>query len=251
MTPSLSLPPQYQLVAYDAIDSVVDEARRLAEQGAEEGTLVWAKQQSAARGRFERPWLSPAGNLYCALILRLEEPPAAALQVSYVAAVSLGATIAELIGPAELHYRWPNDILLNEVKVAGLMLAAPPRSANAAYDWLVLGVAVNVNTQPAAVEAETVAAHSDRFGGVPETLVLEDFARHFLSWINRWADEGFTPVQKAWQLRAHDIGHATKVKLRDETLEGQFIELDGEGAMIMQTPDAGRRKITLAEFYGV
>lgn len=251
MTPSLSLPPQYKLVAYDTIDSVVDEAKRLAEQGAEEGTLVWAKQQRAGHGRFERPWLSPAGNLYCALILRLEEPPQVALQVSYVAAVSLGATIAELIGPAALHYRWPNDILLNEIKVAGLLLAASPRSADAAYDWLVLGGAVNVNTQPADVEAETVGAHSDRFGGVPETLVLEYFARHFLSWINRWADEGFAPVRKAWELRAHGIGQMTKVELQSETLEGQFVELDGEGAMIMQPPDAGRRKITLAEFYGV
>lgn len=251
MTTTPDLPPDYSLVAYDTIDSVVDEAKRLAGQGAEEGTLVWAKQQSSGHGRFGRPWFSPPGNLHCALILRLEEPADIAVQVNYVAAVSLGATIAELIGPAELHYRWPNDVLLNDVKVAGLLLEAAPRSSANTYDWLVLGAAVNVNASPPDIEVATVSAYSDRFGGVSDALVLEGFGRHFLSWINRWADEGFTPVRKTWTLRARSIGQPTKVELRDHTLEGRFVEVDQEGAMVMEMADGKYRRITVGEFFSL
>jgi BirA family biotin operon repressor/biotin-[acetyl-CoA-carboxylase] ligase len=245
------LPPDYELLTYETLDSAVDEAMRLAARGAEEGTLVWAKQQSAGHGRFGHPWISPPGNLYCALILRLEEPAETALQVNYVAAVSLGAAVAELLGPAALQYRWPNDLLVGGSKVGGLLLAASPRNSAGAFDWLVLGVAVNVATQPINVNATALAPFSDRLEGVSEADVLEGFARHFLSWINRWAEEGFAAVHKAWTVRASDVGQPVAIQLAQAVLEGRFAELDTAGALVLALPGETRRLVTIGEFFSI
>lgn len=250
MTTTLNLPPAYVLATHDTIDSAVQEARRLALQGAEEGTLVWAKEQTAGRGRFGRPWVSPHGNLYCALVLRLEEPAAVAVQVNYVAAVSLAAAIAGLVSPmVELRYRWPNDILLYDAKVAGILLDAPTRQLDY-YDWLVLGVGVNVTSHPN-LDAPATSLHTDGFSQASATELLEDFSRYFLSWINRWADEGFAPIRKAWMQRANGIGQPLALQLEAETLKGRFAELDDDGALVMELPDAGIRRISVAEFFAI
>lgn len=246
-----NLPPVYDLVTHDTIDSAVEEAKRLALQGAEEGTLVWAKEQTAGRGRFGRPWISPPGNLYCALVLRLDEPPAVAAQLNYVAVVSLAAAVAGLVSPlTELRYRWPNDILLYDAKVAGILLEAPAPQADA-YNWLVLGAGVNVTSHPEDIDPPVTSMLADGASEASEVDVLESFSRYFLSWINRWAGEGFAPVHKAWTQRANGIGQPIEVRLKTETLKGKFAELDEQGALVMELPEGGRRKITVAEFFSI
>ncbi len=249
---SLNLPPAYVLVTHDRIDSAIEEAKRLASAGAEEGTLVWARQQTHGHGRFGRAWVSPPGNLYCALVLRPEEPPSVAVQVNYVAAVSLAAAIAGLVSPmVELRYRWPNDILLYDAKVASLFLEAPKARVRDNDGWLVLGIAVNVKSHPETLEAPATSMHMDGYSEASAADVLEQFSRYFLSWINRWADEGFAPVRKAWIQRANGIGQPLEVALETETIKGRFADLDDAGALIMELPTEGSRKVTVAEFFGI
>lgn len=251
MTATLSLPPAYELTPHEAVDSVVLEAKRLALKGADEGTLVWAREQTAAYGRFGRPWVSPRGNLYCALILRLDEPPAVAVQVNYVAAVSLAAAIAGLVSPmVELRYRWPNDILLYDAKVAGILLDARTSAADH-YDWMVLGVSVNVESHPEDLNPPATSMHTDGFSEATATALLEAFSRYFLSWLNRWADEGFAPIRKAWIQRANGIGQPLILELETETLAGKFAEVDEEGALVMELPDGRSRRISVAQFFAI
>ena len=207
-----SLPPVYEPVLLERVDSVVDEACRRAESGADEGTLVWARQQTAAYGASGRPWHCAPGNLYCALVLHPECPRVEAAQLSYVAALSLGLAFAPLVTVmTSLRYRWPNDVLLNEDKAAGLVLRAKP-AGDDSFAWLVLGAYVNVASAPEGTEfraaslRETCGCES---AGAAE--ILDAFARQFLSWINRWADEGFEPVRRAWLQRAEGVGGPVSV----------------------------------------
>src|SRR3546814_14383358 len=85
------LDPAYRLIVLDAVASTNDEARRLAIEGASDGTLVWAREQTGGRGRRGRGWDSPLGNLYFSLLLRPALPAATAAQLSLVLAVGLGA----------------------------------------------------------------------------------------------------------------------------------------------------------------
>ena len=149
----------------------------------------------------------------------------------------------------EITYKWPNDVLLNGRKVAGILLESSARP-DGALDWLVVGVGVNVRGHPEETEFPATDLH---FEGTPrevmEVDVLEAFAKHFLAWVNRWLDDGFAPVRQAWLGHAHALGQTIDVRLPRETLTGSFRDLDERGALVLDVPGAGPRVITAGDVY--
>ena len=235
--------PQFVLEQRDVVDSVLEEGRRLALQGAEEGTLVWAHEQTAGRGRHGQPWVSPRGNFYCSLVLRPDFPLSVALQLNYVAAIALGLTVADLVpAGANLRYRWPNDVLLNEAKVGVVVLELPDVRADTP-EWMVVGAAVNINSYPETTPFPAISLEAEGCSDVADTELLEGFSRRFLSWINRWADEGFSPIRKFWVQRANGMGATGQIRLKNETLLAKLIELDENGALSVELADGERRLI--------
>src|SRR5439155_19489702 len=118
-----ALPEGFRLRHDATIGSTNDEAKAVARTGATDGTLVWADQQTAGRGRRGRIWLSPPGNLYLSLVLRPECAAARAAQLGFVAALGLGDALAPLVGATvQLRYKWPNDLLVDGKKLAGILL---------------------------------------------------------------------------------------------------------------------------------
>jgi len=244
------LPPAYRLVALDSVASTNEEAARLAGEGAEDGTLVWARRQTAGRGRQGRDWDSPPGNLYFSLVLRPECAVNRAAQLGFAAALAVGDAIGS-VGPAllEVTYKWPNDVLLNDRKVAGILLES--RTANSeALDWLVLGVGVNVSSHP---KEARYPATDLKFEGAPPAIdavdLLEAFSRHFMSWTNRWLDDGFAPLRRTWLTHARALGQEIEVRLPQETLRGTFRDIDEHGALALELQDGTRRVITAGDVY--
>src|SRR3954452_11496639 len=112
------LPEGYRLLRYDRIGSTNDEAKALARAGAAEGTVVWAGEQTAGRGRRGRVWQSPPGNLYVSLVLRPSGGAAQTAQLGFVAALGLADAVAVLTGPGlRVECKWPNDVLANGRKL--------------------------------------------------------------------------------------------------------------------------------------
>lgn len=244
------LPPAYRLIALGRVGSTNDEAVRLAEEGAEDGTLVWAREQTKGRGRQGRAWSSPPGNLYLSLVLRPDCSPAEAAGLSFVAALGVGEAIGSVAPPMiEVTYKWPNDVLLNARKAAGILIESRI-DPTGALDWLVLGVGVNVASYP---EEAAFPATSLRFEGAGpeagEVPLLEAFGRHFLSWVNRWLEDGFAPVRQAWLNHAHGLGEEIEVRLPKETLRGLFRDLDESGALILDLPGGGTRTIAAGDVF--
>ena len=245
-----NLPPSYRLVALDRVASTNVEALRLAEEGAEDGTLVWAREQTEGRGRQGRTWASPPGNLYLSLILRPECGPAEAAQLSYVAALATGGAFGSIAPPMiEVTYKWPNDVLLNGRKGAGILLESRS-NANGTLEFLILGVGANVQSYP---EDSTFPATSLRFEGTPPEAgvveLLEAFSRQFLSWVNRWLDDGFVPIRRAWLSHAHALGGEIEVRMPSETLKGTFKDVDQHGALILELPGGGQRLISAGDVH--
>ncbi len=245
-----NLPPAYRLVALDTVTSTNDEAFRLAEEGAEDGTLIWAREQTAARGRQGRAWSSPPGNLYLSLVLRPECGPAEAAQLGFVAGLAIGDAFGSVAPPmTEVTYKWPNDVLLNGRKGAGILLESQS-GAYGTVDCLILGVGANVLHHP---EDRAFPATSLRFEGAPPDVgaveLLEAFSRHFLSWVNRWRDDGFAPIRRAWLNHAHALGEEIEVRLPRETLKGTFKDLDESGTLVLELPDGGMRRISAGDVY--
>ena len=243
------LAPFFHLIALEAIGSTNDEAMRLAAEGAEAGTLVWAKAQSRGRGRRGRSWASPRGNLYLSLILRPDCPVATAAQLNFVAALGIGEGLAALSPrcPA-LRYKWPNDVLLDKHKVAGILLESSG-SGKDSFEWLVLGVGVNVLSFPQGTDYPATSLKAEGVEGLSVENVLESFCDVFLAWLERWQREGFAPVRAKWLERAAALGERIEVRLDDETLAGTFAGLDESGALILHKGGEQVLRITAGDVF--
>ncbi len=245
------LPPAYRLVVLDEVDSTNDEAKRLVEAGAEEGTLVWARAQRRGRGRRGQNWVSPPGNLYFSLVLHPECPPLQAAQLSFVAALALAEGLGPLVPPhSQITFKWPNDVLFNKKKVAGILLESSTAESGR-VDWLVLGLGVNVASSPADTAFPATSLHEEGSGPVAVVEVLENFSRHQLTQINRCRDDGFAPIREKWLRRAAGVGEEVTVVLESETLTGEFVGIDETGALVVGLAGGERRTVTSSDvFFG-
>lgn len=251
MQDSTPLPPQYELITLDGVDNVLAEAERRARAGADEGTLIWAHEQTDARTASGAQWYSPKGNLHCSVILRPDYPRVSSGQLVYVAALSAGSALAGLLAPMTgLRYVWPNKVLINDLDAGRIMMSASPEPGSD-HAWLALAFWINVAQHPPNPEPEEYnSVHASGASEVEVAQALEDVARYFLSWINRWAEEGFSPIRHHWQLRADGIKQPIEVRLPDGRVRGTMVEIDEEGRLAVDVPDGERRLVGVGEYFG-
>lgn len=219
---------------YDSIGSTNDEAIRLAREGAPHGTVVHADEQTAGRGRLSRRWSSPPGNLYLSIVLRPDVPLARIAELGFVAALAVADAVDSLL-PRQLHatLKWPNDVLVRDGKIAGILLEQVDGA-------LVLGIGVNVLEAPSGVsyQVSTIVG----CGG----LATVDGAREKLlaalaNWFGTWQQEGFAPIRTAWLARAHPVGSTLGVRLGEQFVGGTFAGIDLDGALLLDTPEGQKR----------
>ncbi|HJU20453.1 MAG TPA: biotin--[acetyl-CoA-carboxylase] ligase [Stellaceae bacterium] len=233
------LPPGYRLARYGAIDSTNEEAKRLARAGAADRTIVWALQQSAGRGRRGRPWHSPPGNLYASLILRPEAPPERAAQLGFVAALAVGGAFDALLpGLAGLSYKWPNDVLLGGRKLCGILLESEMGEGLA---FLVVGIGVNLAAAPPETEFPATSLFAENLPAIAPEVMLTALVGTFEDWMRRWEENGFAPVRAAWRARAAALGQPIRVRLDRITLCGRLVDLDEDGALLLEQAGQCRR----------
>lgn len=242
------LNPGYHLVAFDELDSTNDEAKRRAGRGAPDGTVIWARSQSAGRGRRARHWVSPPGNLYCSILVRPAQiSSAVAAQYSFIAAL---ATYDALDGAGAGHglaVKWPNDLLLNRRKVAGILLESS-LTGERTVDWIVAGVGVNLTSHPeieAPIAASDLTAEGCAVPAVDE--LLPALIAAFDRWQLCWAGQGFEPVRDAWLARAMGRGRPVRVDLEGEAVAGRFADLAIGGELIVELDDGTLRAIAAGD----
>jgi BirA family biotin operon repressor/biotin-[acetyl-CoA-carboxylase] ligase len=241
VSPTPVLPDGWTLVALQSVGSTNDEAARLADGGAPEGTVVWAREQTGGRGRRGRRWASPVGNLYSSTILRPDCPAQRATELGFVATLA----VADIVPPGRaVRVKWPNDVLVDGGKVAGIL----PESAidqDGKAGHVVMGIGVNVGFAPDLPEMRYPAAI---LGGTVERA-LEKLTAALATRLAQWRQNGFESIRADWLAKAGPIGLDVDVKLGEELVRGRFAGIDGEGALLLETP-AGRRKIVAGELLG-
>jgi BirA family transcriptional regulator, biotin operon repressor / biotin---[acetyl-CoA-carboxylase] ligase len=242
------LPDGYRLVLRETVGSTNDEATGLARSGAEQGTLVWALEQTAGRGRRAREWVSPRGNLYASLVLRPACQLEHAAQLGFVAALAVGDALAALVpGLREPALKWPNDVLVGGRKIAGLLLESEI-GENGNLAFLIVGVGINLVSAPTDAEFPATSILSEGHCPPEPAAMLEAFAAHFDSWARCWRKEGFAPVRSAWRTRTRGLGEPIRVRLEGATLHGRFADIDQRGVLLLDTPD-GRRHISAGDVF--
>lgn len=241
MSPAPVLPDGWTLVALPSVGSTNDEAARLADDGAPEGTVVWAREQTGGRGRRGRRWASPVGNLYSSTIVRPACGAQRAAELGFVAALA----VADIV-PAgrDVRVKWPNDVLVDGGKVAGILLESAVGQGGQ-VDHVVMGIGINVGFAPQLPEMRYPGA---ALGGTVETA-LERLTHAIAARLAEWRREGFETVRAAWLAKAGPLGLEVDVKLGEELVHGRFAGLDREGALLLDTP-AGPRKIVSGELLG-
>ena len=244
------LPPAYRLRAYDALPSTNDEARRLVlEADAEDGTLVWAQEQTAGRGRRGRSWTSPRGNLYVTVVLRPDCTVGEAAQLGFAAALGLVDALGHLMPPlTDVRLKWPNDVLVNERKAAGILLETVIDS-DGTFRALLLGLGVNIADAPDDTAFPATALHWESAGrGIGSEDLLEPWAKHFLTWVNRWVDDGFQPLRRQWLAYAHPPGQQLRVRVPNREVHGTFHDMDDVGGLLIDT-DQGRERLSVGDVF--
>lgn len=242
----IAWPPGAGLVRLEAVDSTNAEARRRAEAGEAGPLWITAARQTAGRGRRGRVWETNEGNLAATLLLKPEAPPQVAAQLSFAAALAVADMAAEFAPDAAVTLKWPNDVLAEGRKLAGILLEAGPQTDGNA--WLAIGIGVNLARHPEGTEfpATSLAA----LGVTPPApeAALALLAARFAHWQARWREEGFAPLRAAWLARAEGLGLPIRARLPQGERQGAFVGLDASGALLLQEP-GGLSAITAGEVF--
>jgi BirA family biotin operon repressor/biotin-[acetyl-CoA-carboxylase] ligase len=199
-----------------------------------------------------RPWVSPRGNFYATLILHPTEPAATVALRSFVTALALRQTFADLTGlPQAFQLKWPNDVLLNDGKVAGILLES--QAAGAGVSHMAIGIGVNLIGAPDAAMVEPGAVPPVSLLGetglrvTPETF-LDHLAPAYAEWEQVFTTQGFAPLRSAWLAHAAHLGQTIRARSGTENREGRFETIDASGALILAQP-GGSVAISAAEVF--
>lgn len=226
-----------KIVSLKVTTSTNREAFNLAEKGAEQGTIVIAEEQSAGKGRMGRVWTSPAAvNLYCSIILRPLIKPYQAAQLTFLSAVATARAI-EQTSNLKPSIKWPNDLLIGERKVAGLLneMSAETDITN----FVILGIGVNLNMRaeqfPADLRTPATSLYIE--SGVKTArakftaLLLTEMDKLYQNFL----EHGFSPVQQEWQSYCNANGRKLLVDIsNDQQISGMFAGLDNDGALLVR-----------------
>lgn len=246
-----TLPAFFRAVALDETGSTNDDATTAAREGAAEGTLIWARRQLKGRGRRGRTWVSPEGNLHLSIVLRPNVPPARAGEIAFVAALAAAEACAAFARSADVRCKWPNDVLVDGRKCAGLLIESS--ITGSALDWIVVGIGINLAGHPDDAEypathlAEHLSPGAGRAIAVEEALAVLGAA--FAGRYDEWRRSGFKPIRETWLARAAGIGKPLRVRLESEEFTGTFTGLGGDGALVVTMPDGSTRRVTAGDVF--
>lgn len=210
---------------------------------------VMARSQTAGRGRRARVWASPIGNLYATHVLHPTEPPAIMALRSFAAALALHGAIHATTG-AVAALKWPNDVLIDGGKVAGILLEATTRQGKAC---LAIGFGVNLISAPDPTQIETGASLPISIQAATGKIISpEDFltalSQAYAAQEVLFQSHGFAPLRSAWLRHAARMGQVIRARTGQATYVGVFDTIDEAGNLILITT-AGRMAIPAADVF--
>lgn len=240
-----------KLYYFAEIDSTNACARRLAEQGANEGGVIIAEAQTRGRGRLGRSWVSPPlVNLYVSVILRPQMPPVHAPQLTLMAAVALADTIASFIG-APPTIKWPNDILVGGKKLAGILTESSCNSER--IEFVILGIGVNLN-YPVALMPKVIRERATSILALTKNNIKrEAFLQRLIQDLDRCYGEleevGFDSLALRWEALFGLRGKRVRVEMTDHIMIGMAKGIDRDGALIVEDDRGERQRIIAGDVF--
>lgn len=235
------LPSGADLQLFDTLDSTSLEAKRRIEAGENGPRWIVALTQTAGYGRRGRGWEQRTGDFAGTLFFKPESAGENLGQVSFIVALALAAVFDEIAPPKKIKLKWPNDILLDGKKCAGILL----ENLGA---HLAIGVGVNIVTAPRDAPYPTARLMDFTEAPPDPSNFAAALDAHFWRVYGNWRSLGFEPIRQQWLARAAGVGEEITVRLPNETLTGVFAGLDETGALVLRSA-AGKRTIAAGEVF--
>ncbi|AOZ90711.1 biotin--[acetyl-CoA-carboxylase] ligase [Bacillus xiamenensis] len=197
-----------KIFQYDTIDSTNNEAKRLIQQGETPLFAVYARQQTAGRGRLGRPWETPTGNVAVTMTVKPPKDLSTQSTIAPMTALAIYDVLKPLMRAEDrLAIKWPNDILINEAKVSGTLIEAD-RSA------IYIGVGINVETKPEHVPYKTICL--SELAEVKAEKLVTELTAAFEKYYTRWQHEGFGTLTSLYNKRLFRLNQPLRISLDRE-----------------------------------
>jgi len=232
-----------RVIYHPSLPSTNDAAKREAQQGAAEGTVVVAGEQTAGRGRMKRGWLSPRGSIALSIILY----PELAYLPSLIMVASLGVVhCLEKVAALKAQIKWPNDVLINGKKVCGILIESEVKGRRA--DYAIMGIGINVNIKPSAFPEipSTATSLSHELGRDVSQL---DIIRCLLAEIERLylALPSGDAIYREWRGNLVTLGKKVQVSSEETSYEGIAESVASDGSLLLRQPDGSLTKIVAGD----
>lgn len=239
-----------EMLVFGELPSTQDYAKHLAQNGCPEGTTVIAERQTCGRGRLGRKWESPPGGLYFSIVLR---PPLSLLEATRIPLVA-GVVLAralEQYAAVQPRLKWPNDILIAGRKAAGIL--SEMSAEMELLHWVVLGIGINIDAKPSDFPKEIGSiATSLRPGesdAVDRVRLFQDILFQLEDSLARFQVEGFEPFLMLWTEMNDTLGRDVRIADGREMIEGRALEIDADGALVLECRDGSKRRVTTGEVF--
>ena len=231
---------------HDELGSTQQRARELARGGAPHGTLVISRVQTGGRGRLGRRWGSPPGGLWMSLVLRPDFEATFASRITQTAAVAVAKALWGF--GVEARIKWPNDLLVRERKLCGILAESSIGNVSVAsksvrpdpsarkLDHVVLGIGMNANLDPEDLAVPDRAVTTVR-AELGRDVDFADLLKALLSNLETGLAgiEVFDAVLEDWRVLNCTLGRKVRVQRFGEVLEGTALDLNPEGALVLNT----------------
>jgi BirA family biotin operon repressor/biotin-[acetyl-CoA-carboxylase] ligase len=219
-------------------------AKAIAAKGAPEGALVVAGAQKEGRGRKGRTWFSPPGlGLYASLVLRPHLPPSEAFTFSLMSALAVADGIASLDDRLHPAVKWPNDVLIKERKVSGILIELATEAD--LLDYVIVGFGINVNTEsfPRGLRTEPTSLLLETGRPIRRAVVLAAVLKQIERQYERFLENGSDPIVSEWRKRCDIEGRLISVERLDTIVKGTVKSVDRDGSLILEDNEGRTHKI--------
>lgn len=239
----------YHVHFEETVSSTQKIAQTLVNEGAEEGTIVVAEQQTNGRGRMARQWYSPSGTgIWMSLIIRPNIAVQAAPQLTLLTAVAIVQAIEE-ITPLKPDIKWPNDILINGKKLVGILTELQAEADK--VHSIIIGTGINVNQSitdfPEELHRVATSIHLETDKQWDRARLIQEILLKFENLYSLYLAQGFRPIKLLWEGYAISLQKPITARTINGTVEGKAIGINDAGVLLIQTSDGSVKQIYSAD----
>jgi BirA family transcriptional regulator, biotin operon repressor / biotin---[acetyl-CoA-carboxylase] ligase len=232
-----------KIIYYPEHSSTMDAAKKLAREGCPHFTTVIAGRQASGRGRLNREWISEEGGLYFTMVLRPDIPPVLSFRINFLASLTLTGILREMFD-IDARVKWPNDILINERKLAGMLSELEAETDRVVF--INIGIGLNVNNNPASVEPDATSLKRELGREVSRNDILSRYLDIFEDRLKKTA---FDDIIEEWKQYTVTLNRDVRVVTTNEVFAGKAVDVDDTGALIIKCADGSLKTIRYGDCF--